>query len=202
MFIGITQRLICNESYYEERECLAKDWGELFNKDLFKNFIPLPLSYEIDFSRYKDLVKAVILSGGNDLNFLNPNAMSKKRDSYEIQVIEACLKEKISFLGICRGAQIIAHYFNSCISPYVNHVSKHEIFFLEEKFISNSFHNFAIARLGDELEPLCFAKDKTIEAFKHKYENIFGIMWHIEREDGLNNVQILKEWIDLIKEEK
>ncbi|EAJ5986742.1 gamma-glutamyl-gamma-aminobutyrate hydrolase family protein, partial [Campylobacter coli] len=163
---------------------------------------PLPLSYEIDFSRYKDLVKAVILSGGNDLNFLNPNAMSKKRDSYEIQVIEACLKEKIPLLGICRGAQIIAHYFNSCISPYVNHVSKHEIFFLEEKFISNSFHNFAIARLGDELEPLCFAKDKTIEAFKHKYENIFGIMWHIEREDGLNNVQILKEWLDLIKEEK
>ncbi|ELQ2600840.1 gamma-glutamyl-gamma-aminobutyrate hydrolase family protein [Campylobacter coli] len=202
MFIGITQRLICNESYYEERECLAKDWGELFNKDLFKNFTPLPLSYEIDFSRYKDLVKAVILSGGNDLNFLNPNAMSKKRDSYEIQVIETCLKEKIPLLGICRGAQIIAHYFNSCISLYVNHVSKHEIFFLEEKFISNSFHNFAIARLGDELEPLCFAKDKTIEAFKHKYENIFGIMWHIEREDGLNNVQILKEWLDLIKEEK
>ncbi|EAI3186779.1 gamma-glutamyl-gamma-aminobutyrate hydrolase family protein, partial [Campylobacter jejuni] len=23
MFIGITQRLICNESYHEERECLA-----------------------------------------------------------------------------------------------------------------------------------------------------------------------------------
>lgn len=202
MFIGITQRLICNESYYEERECLAKDWGELFNKDLFKNFIPLPLSYEIDFYRYKDLIKAVILSGGNDLNFLNPNAMSKKRDSYEIQVIETCLKEKIPLLGICRGAQIIAHYFNSCISPYENHVGNHEIFFLEEKFISNSFHNFAIAKLGDKLEPLCFAKDKTIEAFKHKYENIFGIMWHIEREDGLNNVQILKEWLDLIKEEK
>ncbi|HED6010881.1 TPA: gamma-glutamyl-gamma-aminobutyrate hydrolase family protein, partial [Campylobacter coli] len=29
-----------------------------------------------------------------------------------------------------------------------------------------------------------------------------GIMWHIEREYGLNNVQILKEWLDLIKEEK
>ncbi|HDV7329870.1 TPA: gamma-glutamyl-gamma-aminobutyrate hydrolase family protein, partial [Campylobacter jejuni] len=27
MFIGITQRLICNESYHEERECLALDWG-------------------------------------------------------------------------------------------------------------------------------------------------------------------------------
>ncbi|EAH9082367.1 gamma-glutamyl-gamma-aminobutyrate hydrolase family protein, partial [Campylobacter jejuni] len=53
MFIGITQRLICNDSYHEKRECLALDWGKLFNKDLFKNFTPLPLSYEIDFSYYK-----------------------------------------------------------------------------------------------------------------------------------------------------
>ncbi|ELW3246712.1 gamma-glutamyl-gamma-aminobutyrate hydrolase family protein, partial [Campylobacter jejuni] len=28
MFIGITQRLICNDSYHEERECLALDWGK------------------------------------------------------------------------------------------------------------------------------------------------------------------------------
>ncbi|HDZ5202310.1 TPA: gamma-glutamyl-gamma-aminobutyrate hydrolase family protein, partial [Campylobacter jejuni] len=26
MFIGITQRLICNDSYHEKRECLALDW--------------------------------------------------------------------------------------------------------------------------------------------------------------------------------
>ncbi|EFP1355685.1 gamma-glutamyl-gamma-aminobutyrate hydrolase family protein, partial [Campylobacter jejuni] len=26
------------------------------------------------------------------------------------------------------------------------------------------------------------------------------IMWHIERENGLNNIQILKEWFSLIKE--
>ena len=100
MFIGITQRLIGNESYHEERECLALDWGRLFKEDLFKNFIPLPLSYEINFSHYKHLVRAVILSGGNDLNFCNPNALSKKRDLYEKQVIELCLKEKIPLLGI------------------------------------------------------------------------------------------------------
>ncbi|EAK0277950.1 gamma-glutamyl-CDP-amidate hydrolase [Campylobacter jejuni] len=200
MFIGITQRLICNESYHEERECLALDWGKLFNKDLFKNFTPLPLSYEIDFSHYKHLIKAVILSGGNDLSFYSPNVLSKKRDLYEKQVIEICLKEKIPLLGICRGAQMIAHYFNSHISPCENHIDKHEVFFSKEKFISNSFHNFAIEKLGEDLVELCLAKDNTIEAFKHKYENIFGIMWHIERENGLNNIQILKEWLSLIKE--
>lgn len=200
MFIGITQRLIGNESYHEERECLALDWGRLFKEDLFKNFIPLPLSYEINFSHYKHLVRAVILSGGNDLNFCNPNVLSKKRDLYEKQVIELCLKEKIPLLGICRGAQMIAHYFHSLIVPCQNHVGEHEVFFSKEKFISNSFHNFAIEKLGEELVELCKAKDNTIEAFKHKYENVFGIMWHIERENGLSNIQILKEWLSLIKE--
>ncbi|HBD8787829.1 TPA: gamma-glutamyl-gamma-aminobutyrate hydrolase family protein, partial [Campylobacter jejuni] len=66
--------------------------------------------------------------------------------------------------------------------------------------ISNSFHNFAIEKLGEDLVELCLAEDNTIEAFKHKYENIFGIMWHIERENGLNNIQILREWFSLIKE--
>ena len=200
MFIGITQRLILNENYPEERECLALDWGKLFNQDLLKGFIPLPLSYEIEFSRYKHLLKAVILSGGNDLSLYNLNTLSKKRDAYEKQIITICLKEKIPLLGICRGAQIIAHYFNSNISPCKNHVNiQHEVFYFKEKFISNSFHNFAIKELGEDLVGLCFAKDNSIEAFKHKNENIFGIMWHIEREKGLENIQILKEWLSSIK---
>lgn len=200
MFIGITQRLILNESYYEERECLAKEWGELFNSELFQGFLPLPLSFEIDFSLYKKHLKAVILSGGNDLNFLNPNAMSKKRDNYETQIIQTCIKEKIPLLGICRGAQMIAHFFKSTIELCENHTKDHEIFFESKSFNVNSFHNFAITKLGDELMPLCFAQDKTIEAFKHKNEKIYALMWHIERKNGLSNTQILKEWLKLVKE--
>ncbi|MBM0637772.1 gamma-glutamyl-gamma-aminobutyrate hydrolase family protein [Campylobacter sp. VicNov18] len=200
MFIGITQRLICNENYHEERECLALDWGKLFNQPLFRNFTPIPLSYEINFLRYKHLLKAVILSGGNDLSLYNSSILSKKRDLYEQQIIKICLEDNIPLLGICRGAQIIAHYFNSYIVPCNNHIGEHEIFSLNQNFISNSFHNFAIKQLGEDLVGMCFAKDDTIEAFKHKRGNIFGIMWHIEREKGLNNIEVLKEWLNLIKE--
>ena len=200
MFVGITQRLVLNESYHEEREALALDWARLFNHDLFKNFIPLPLSYEIDFSLYKKYIKAVILSGGNDLSFCNLNPLSQKRDLYEEQIIRFCLEEKIPLLGICRGAQMIAYFFKSTIIPCKNHIGNHEIFSSEENFISNSFHNFAIFKLGKGLIPLYFARDKTIEAFKHERENVYGIMWHIERKDGLNNVKILKKWLDSIKE--
>ncbi|VEJ52668.1 Putative amidotransferase (Type 1 glutamine amidotransferase-GATase1) [Campylobacter insulaenigrae] len=76
-FIAISQRLISNESYYEERECLALDWGKFFKENL-QDFLPIPLSYELEFEKYQSLVSAVILSGGNDLYFLNKNDLSKK----------------------------------------------------------------------------------------------------------------------------
>ena len=66
--IAISQRLIEEEKYFELREALALDWGKLFTKeDLFRDFLPLPLSYEIDFEKYKNNICAVILSGGNNL---------------------------------------------------------------------------------------------------------------------------------------
>ena len=36
------------------------------------------------------------------------------------------------------------------------------------------------------------AQDNTIEAFRHKTLPFYAIMWHIERENGLNNKAILE----------
>lgn len=58
MFIAITQRLINAQNYYEPRECLALDWGKIFARNaLFQGFLPLPLSYEIEFKKYLDSIK-------------------------------------------------------------------------------------------------------------------------------------------------
>ena len=65
-------------------------------------------------------------------------------------------------------------------------------------FLVNSFHNFCITKLGNELIPLAHYAN-TIEAFKHEKYPIYGMMWHIERENGLENKDILKEWISNIK---
>ncbi|ARJ56893.1 gamma-glutamyl-CDP-amidate hydrolase [Campylobacter cuniculorum] len=201
MFIGITQRLILNESYYEEREALALDWGKLFaHSNLLKDFLPLPLSYEFPFNLYKKHLKAVILSGGNDLNCYNPNALSLKRDAYENEIIKHCLRDEIPLLGICRGAQIIAHFFNSTLISCQNHTQEHHIINTQgETFKVNSFHNYAIEKLGKDLSPLFFAEDETIEAFKHKNAKIYGLMWHIERKEGLNENTLLKEWLESIR---
>ncbi|WP_279176921.1 gamma-glutamyl-CDP-amidate hydrolase [Campylobacter insulaenigrae] len=197
-FIAISQRLISNESYYEERECLALDWGKFFKENL-QDFLPIPLSYELEFEKYQSLVSAVILSGGNDLYFLNKNDLSKKRDDYETEIIKICIRENIPLLGICRGAQMIASFFNSTFITKKEHTREHAIYLNDKKIHVNSFHNFCINKLGNDLESLAFAEDKTIEAFKHKQFKIYATMWHIEREYGLNEKSVFHNWLKEIK---
>ena len=62
------------------------------------------------------------------------------------------------------------------------------------EFRVNSFHNYAITNLGADLECLAVANDNSIEAFKHKSLPFYAVLWHIERENGLNNTAILDKF--------
>ncbi|CAM2801246.1 gamma-glutamyl-CDP-amidate hydrolase [Helicobacter burdigaliensis] len=198
-FIGITQRLLQNESYYELREALALEWGEFFSKNL-KGFLMLPLSYEIDFEDYKDFLSGVILSGGNDLNSLNPNPLSQKRDLYEAKIIEACKKINMPLLGICRGAQILGGHFGAKLEKGEGHVGEHFVKTTQNKIYKvNSFHNYCIMALKEELVAHSYAEDKSVESFYHKALPFFGIMWHIEREGGMENQEIFTKWLQAVK---
>lgn len=194
MFIAITQRLVRHDSYNELREALSIEWGALFGAE-FGAFLPLPLCFEIPFTRYEQIINGCILSGGNDLNIFNSKEENKIRDEYEKNVIERCIKRRIPILGICRGAQVLAHFFGSEIKPCQNHIGTHLV---RDKwgveFRVNSFHNYAITHLGADLECLAVAEDNTIEAFKHKSLPFYALMWHIERENGLNNTAILDKF--------
>lgn len=194
MFIGISQRLVQNESYAELREALSVEWGALFNVE-FKGFLPLPLCFEIPFNRYENVLKGVILSGGNDLSFFNDSRQNQIRDNYEAQILTHCANLKMPVLAICRGAQFMAHFFGSEILPCENHIGAHLVCDNQgRKFSVNSFHNYAIVNLGKDLECLAMAQDNTIEAFRHKTLPFYGIMWHIERENGLENKAILESF--------
>lgn len=255
-FIAISQRLYEMQEYHEAREALAIDWG-LFFKQYLDDFIMLPLSYTQDFSCYKPYIAGVILSGGNDLSIFNNNALNIQRDDFEASIIESCIKDSIPLLGICRGAQMIAYYFNSTINKCSNHTQPHEVMqcinldsnnchfecneeaILESKkeflplnnsknnkhlesslnsvkldsiktkdllcFRVNSYHNYAIQILGKNLNALAIHGDRenlsdfSIEAFRHNFYNIFGIMWHIERMGGMSNDSIFYLWKNAIK---
>lgn len=204
-WIGISQRLIENTSYVELREALSVEWGEFFYQHL-GDFLPLPLSYGVPFYHYVqklgNALGGVLLSGGNDLSRFNPNVASQRRDAYEEEIITRCLECAIPLFGVCRGAQKIAEYFGSKLEKCDGHTQKHFVFNADFKgFEVNSYHNYCILHLGKDLEKIDCAKDGSVESFKHKRACIYGVMWHIERENGMKYSKLFEEWRNKVRGE-
>ena len=209
-YIGITPRLLLHSQYNEVREALALDWGKLFIADtdskdgVFYSYLPLVLDYNIPFAYYAQDLCGVILSGGNDLSEFCDDSLSKMRDAYEYTIIKYCITNFLPLLGVCRGAQIIARYFDSTLRQCDGHVGLHTLKDLRDSqdFLTNSYHRYCIDELGQELIALAEAQDLSIESFRHRSLAIFGVMWHIEREKGLQNRHILDLWLDSLKKRR
>lgn len=138
-------------------------------------------------------IDLVIFCGGNDLKIFNKSKRNKIRHKIDIKILKVCLKNKIKILGICYGSQVIANYFNSKLVRKKNHIRFHTIKFLngyKTKKKVNSFHNYAISKLGDQLTPIAIANDMTYEAYIHKKKNILGLMWHPERYRNIQKIDI------------
>lgn len=179
--IGITQRLAIQENYREKREILDIRWGEFCWRN---KILPIPVSYAVPIHFYLQEIDGVILSGGNDLSSVCDDECSLQRDIYERDVISQCLEKRIPLLGICRGAQLIAEYFHSKIVKVNGHIAPHQIVWHDnhQSLQVNSYHYYAIKRLGCDLRAMATSCDGYIEAFVHKQYPIFGAMWHPERE--------------------
>lgn len=197
--IAITQRLIQNETYYEIREALDINYCKLVQAC---GFLPIVLPYEVDFEKYFDEIgiDGVIFTGGNDLNSCNCNKLSKKRDNFEKELLQYCIKNKIPILGMCRGMQVIAEYFGSSFKHVDSQVNiKHDLrvsenskykTYLKNLTKVNAFHNFGINNLSNELQVSAYNKDGIIKAIEHKRYKIFAQMWHSERERQFNDNEI------------
>jgi len=205
-FVGITQRVDIVPAYGERRDCLDQRWWQ-FNEELNITLIPLPNdpTQNIDELAANLKLSGVILSGGNTI--ADPDATAAdaapERDAFETALITWAISKNIPVLGICRGAQMINHFFNGTTSPVDNHVAKnHDVSFLNDWSQLpirevNSYHNQAIDddTLSPALIPLAKSVDGTVEAFRHETHNITGIMWHPERETAIcaEDLKIMKD---------
>ncbi len=202
--IAVTQRLVLNDNYYELREALDVNWGVMFEK---LDFLPIVLPLEYSFEKYFKLlnIDGIILTGGNDLNVVNENMISKKRDIYEQKLIKHAIEMNIPLFGICRGMQIIADFFGSDFNEVKDQVAiRHKLKINKDSkyFVSlnkikevNSFHNYAVKTIPAEMLVSAMSEDGIIKAIEHKKYKIFGQMWHSEREDPLSEIEL-----NLIKE--
>lgn len=197
--IAITQRLIENRDYYEVRDALDIRWTQLC-KSL--DYLPVLLPTYYDFKHYFEMFKidGIILSSGNDLGSLSNNELSRKRDSFEKELIKFAIRSKIPILGICRGMQIIADFFQSEFEKVDRHIgTKHKLIVSHEsKYIKdlgkllfvNSYHNYVIKNVSEDFIVPARSEDGAIEAIEHKKYKIFGQMWHPERENPFREVDL------------
>lgn len=189
--IVISQRIDEVKSYEEIRDALDEQWHVLFQK---MNAILLPIPNAPDnLLPILDRVNpdAIVLSGGN-----NPVAYGGKtpqRDKIDQMLISYAVQRCIPLLGVCRGMQSIVLYFDGALKKVEGHVAVNHM--IKGKFIRevNSYHSYAVDKLGNDFNILARDESGVIEAIEHQQYPIYGIMWHPERIKGFDQADI--EWI-------
>ncbi len=194
----ISQRMDIIKEYRETRDAIDIKWHELF-MEMNALLVPMPnVPANAEFILQKLAPDFIILSGGNTP--VAYGGTSPQRDSVDEELITYAIRKHIPLLGVCRGAQSIAIYFDSTLKKVENHIAVKHFVHGDINRNVNSYHGFAIDDLGEDLRILSRADtDGSIEAIRHKNYDIYGIMWHPEREDvfDVEDLKILKEWLKL-----
>lgn len=158
-----------------------------------KRYIDFMHSLQIDIETIVPVVcekprtlDGLMLTGGNDLAIFNSDSLCRRRDVYELAKIEQYTRAGKPIFGICRGAQLLSHYFGSKLERIQNHAgTSHNLMShtdLTDLTQVNSYHHFGITELATELTSLATSSDGTVEAFEADAKRILGIMWHPERD--------------------
>tara|TARA_B100000073_G_scaffold110263_1_gene88967 strand:+ start:2093 stop:2725 length:633 start_codon:yes stop_codon:yes gene_type:complete len=206
--IGITQRVHTIREYQEHRDELDQSWSKFLNEIGILQII-LPNNKDIITNRIINNydLDGVILTGGEIKNKAsNNNSGQINRDEFENNLISYCIEKKIPILGICRGMQMLNLFFGGELINLKNHSGKsHNIKNLSDskdlpKRV-NSFHDFGInkEKLPKNLKIIATDDNGAIEAFEDQDKKIFGIMWHPERNEKFDpiDVKIIKEIFNL-----
>ena len=204
--IAISTRVIDAIGYEEPRDALAQDWAKFFDSVgilpvLIPNTLASPESFIEELS-----IEGIILTGGNTVGLRGepspPADVKPERDRTENAVIQFALSRSLPILGVCRGMQMLNHFFGGKVTRNLAalnklddvHVSSdHDVRLVSEnwqdlagakKIHVNSFHNDGLLKtdLAAELIPAAESSDGLlIEGFYHQEHPIMGIAWHLER---------------------
>jgi len=205
MRVGITQRVEYVSAYAEARDCLDQRWSELLNV-LKMTLVPIPNTLQ-NVEEWLDVLQcdAYILTGGNDLADL-PNAKngSVVRDRTEFALLRYAQVQSLPVLGVCRGLQLMNVFCGGQLEMISGHLAnRHSVrmcFDQSNQFVTNnvnSFHNWGISKnsLAQQLIPCAYDTENYVEAARHVKLNWLGLMWHPEREEKFEalDLEILRK---------
>ncbi|MDR1561010.1 MAG: gamma-glutamyl-gamma-aminobutyrate hydrolase family protein [Holosporaceae bacterium] len=171
--IGISQQLSF-DGHNALMEIIDSSWGRLLNE---LQVIPLYLPIYYDFQTLQ--IDGVILTGGGDLHAISQKKEDKIRDEFEISLIKFGVAKSIPIFGVCRGMQMINNYFGGNLKKVEGHAGCRHL--LSNGVEVNSYHDYAIDKLGDGLEIIDICND-VVESVRHLRHKIFAQMSHPERE--------------------
>lgn len=198
--IGITQRVDIIERYAERRDCLDQNWTQMFG-ELGIIGIPLPNIYKKPVEFLESLsLDGIVLSGGNTPGFVGDvPGVALERDRFETVVLTWACSKGIPVLGVCRGFQMMNHFFGGELSPVQGHVAiRHSVTAqeMQHPFCAytevNSYHDYGVFTddLGNGLVPLITAEGGVVEAARHERLPWTAIMWHPEREQPFQKLDL------------
>ncbi|CAH1547079.1 Peptidase C26 [Vibrio harveyi] len=198
--IGLTQRVDIISSYGERRDAIDQQWYSLFfEMNMMPVLLPnIPPEYVSEYFTEFQL-DGIVFTGGNSLCHLDKNAYdcAPERDLFELTLIEHTQKINLPIFGVCRGMQIINHYFGGNLHPVKGHIAiNHDISSLSTAIelprTVNSFHGWTIPEngLGQHLKPIAQDMDGNIEGFIHETKRVAGIAWHPERVTPFNRLDL------------
>lgn len=167
----------------------------------------------IKFLSEKDneIIGALILCGGADIG------VNERRDQFEKDLIQQALDRGLPILGVCRGMQILNHFFGGEVTsmhPFVaathsstllyefddDHADYTSQYHLVEdivtmhKFQVNSRHHQFCSKIAPNFKVTHYSitdnspMDEPVpEAIVDNERNILGVQWHPERRDDWHN---------------
>jgi len=179
------------------------------------------LSYGRDNLAELEQCSGLVLSGGGDIDPLlydRPDVLpmvsevDRKRDAFELRVIETALRRSIPVLGICRGTQLFNVFHGGSLVPDIEaagHPShrgdkgdrRHGVNIVSGSALHaacgttsgdvNSSHHQAIERVGHGLCVAARSIDGVIEAVEwddaQSHAPALLVQWHPERMDDMEN---------------
>ena len=186
--------------YYMQEKILILDFGSQYTQLIARRVRELNIYCEIhpfnNAPEIDDSVKGVILSG-------SPYSV---RDEHAPKVDLSAIKGKLPLLGVCYGAQYLAHYFGGEVKPSATREYGRAMLSVKDassnllKGISETTqvwmsHGDTIATIPNNYKVIASTEDVRVAAYHIEGEESWGIQFHPEVYHSTEGLQLLSNFV-------